>query len=192
MNCKAAIICFVLLFTGPVLASSGPQELIREASDNVLAGIKANPDTVRELVNKHVLPLVDFEAMTKLALRKHYNRATAAQKTAIVKEFSELLVRTYSSALLEYADEEIIYLPFVPSEKEKLAIVKTEIEQGGGFPIPINYKLRLKDDGWKVYDISVDEVSLVTNYRGSFARAIKKTGIDGLIKSLQERNAEQQ
>jgi phospholipid transport system substrate-binding protein len=99
-------------------------------------------------------------------------------------------VRTYSSALFEYTDQEMIYLPMEGSEAEGEVTVRTEIEQAGGFPIPINYALRLGDEGWKVFDVSVDEVSLVTNYRSSFARAIKRDGIDGLIKTLQERNQE--
>jgi len=164
---------------------------VYKRQDAILASIKTTDD-VNQLVNEIVAPHVDFEAMTKLALGRNYKNADDGQRAAIVKEFRVLLIRTYGSALTEYSDEEIIYLPFVPGEKEKLAVVKTEIEQAGGFPIPINYKLRLKDDGWKVYDISVDEVSLVTNYRGSFNRAIKKHGIDKLIETLQKRNAEEQ
>jgi phospholipid transport system substrate-binding protein len=109
---------------------------------------------------------------------------------AIVSQFRQLLVRTYSSALYEYTDQELIFLPMEGSEAEGLVTVRLEIEQAGGFPIPINYTLRLGDNGWKVFDVSVDEVSLVTNYRSSFARAIKKNGVDGLIKTLQERNQE--
>jgi phospholipid transport system substrate-binding protein len=100
-------------------------------------------------------------------------------------------VRTYSSALLEYTDQVLVYLPMEGSEAEGEVTVRTEIEQAGGFPIPINYVLRNGDDGWKVLDISVDEVSLVTNYRSSFARAIKKDGVDGLIETLRGRNGSQ-
>ena len=102
-----------------------------------------------------------------------------------------MLVRTYSSALLEYTDQALIYLPMEGVEADGEVTVRTEIEQAGGFPIPINYMLRLGDDGWKVIDISVDDVSLVTNYRSSFARAIKKDGVDGLIETLRDRNQSQ-
>ena len=118
-------------------------------------------------------------------------RVEASQKPVIINEFRLLLVRTYSSALLEYTDQEMVYLPTEGSEADGKVTVRTEIEQSGGFPIPIDYRLRLGDDGWKVYDISVDEVSLVTNYRSSFARAIKKNGVDGLIRTLRDRNQEQ-
>jgi len=102
-----------------------------------------------------------------------------------------LLVRTYSSALLEYTNQELTYLPMEGSVDDGQVVVRTEIAQAGGFPIPIDYSLRRGDDGWKVFDISVDDVSLVTNYRSSFARAIKKDGVAGLIKTLQDRNQQQ-
>ncbi len=195
---KKIFLIMLLLFAIPVLAAAGPQQLIRETSDKVLAEIKAhsasyksNPQKIHKLVDDVVLPHFDFLAMTDLALGRYKDDVNAEQKPAIVSEFRILLVRTYSSALLEYSDEELIYLPMEGSEADGKVIVRTEIEQKGGFPIPINYTLRLGDDGWKVFDISVDEVSLVTNYRSSFARAIKKNGVEGLIKTLQDRNQEQ-
>ena len=187
----------LLLVVLPVQAVSGPEKLIRDTSDKVIAEIKANantyqsdPDGIYKLVDEVVLPHFDFSAMTDLALGRYKDKVSDEQKPTIVKEFRQLLVRTYSSALLEYTDQELIYLPMEGSEADGKVVVMTEIEQAGGFPIPINYSLRLGDDGWKVFDISVDEVSLVTNYRSSFARAIKKEGVDGLIKTLQDRNQE--
>lgn len=187
--------CLILLVTLPAMAAIGPEQLIRQTSTSVMAEIRANIDTykndpqkVYELVIEHVLPYFDFAAMADLALGKYKDRVNAEQKSVIVTEFRQLLVRTYSSALFEFIGLEMIYLPMEGSEADGMVLVRTEIEQGGGFPIPINYALQLGDEGWKVFDVSVDEVSLVTNYRSSFARAIKKTGIDGLIKTLQERN----
>lgn len=192
------IIAFVLLLiVFPAQAASGPEKLIRDTSDRVLAEIKtnaasyqSNPQGIYRLVDELVLPHFDFTAMTDLALGRYRDEVDSVQKPTIVNEFRQLLVRTYSSALLEYTDQELIYLPMEGSETDGQVVVRTEIEQAGGFPIPINYSLRLGDDGWKVYDISVDEVSLVTNYRSSFAREIKKNGVDGLIKTLQQRNQE--
>ena len=192
------ILAFVLLFVVlPALAGSGPEKLIRDTSDKVVAEIKDNaasyqsdPQRVYRLVDELVLPHFDFTAMTDLALGRYKDKVSDDQKPTIINEFRQLLVRTYSSALLEYTDQELIYLPMEGNEADGKVIVRTEIEQAGGFPIPINYSLRLGDDGWKVFDISVDEVSLVTNYRSSFARAIKKDGVDGLIKTLQSRNQE--
>ena len=179
----------------PAMAAPGPEQLMRETSDKVLDEIRTNsaqyksdPQGVYDLVNTVVLPHFDFPAMTDLALGRYKKDVSEQQRPEIVDEFRQLLVRTYSSALLEYTDQVLVYLPMEGSEAEGEVTVRTEIEQAGGFPIPINYVLRNGDEGWKVYDISVDEVSLVTNYRSSFARAIKKNGVDGLIETLRARN----
>jgi phospholipid transport system substrate-binding protein len=186
----------VLVF--PAMAMTGPEQLIKETSDKVLDEIKNNaqkyqqePQRIYDLVDKLVLPHFDFSAMTDLALGRYKDDVSAEQRPEIIKEFRQLLVRTYSSALLEYTDQQMVYLPMEGNESDGLVTVRTEIEQAGGFPIPINYTLRLGDDGWKVFDISVDDVSLVTNYRSSFARAIKKDGVDGLIRTLRDRNQSQ-
>ncbi len=192
------ILAFVLLLVVlPAQAATGPEKLIKDTSDKVIAEIKENadryqsdPQSIYQLVDEVVLPHFDFTAMTDLALGRYKDDVAVDQKPTIVKAFRQLLVRTYSSALLEYTDQVLIYLPMEGSEDSGQVVVRTEIEQQGGFPIPINYSLRLGDNGWKVIDISVDEVSLVTNYRSSFARAIKKDGVGGLIKTLQERNQE--
>lgn len=195
---KRIIAFMLLLVVWPVYAAMGPEQLIKQTSDRVLAEIKANadvyqsnPQRIYQLVDDVVLPHFDFSAMTDLALGSYKDKVNGEQKPTIVNEFRSLLVRTYSSALLEYTDQELVYLPMEGAESDGIVTVRTEIEQAGGFPIPINYTLRLGDDGWKVFDISVDDVSLVTNYRSSFARAIKKDGVDGLIKTLQDRNREQ-
>jgi phospholipid transport system substrate-binding protein len=192
---KKIILSLCLILALPAVAASGPEQLIKETSDKVVDEIRRNgdlyqsdPQGVYDLVNTLVLPHFDFVAMTDLALGRYKDDVSEQQRPAIVNEFRLLLVRTYSSALLEYADEVLVYLPMEGSEAEGLVTVRIEIEQAGGFPIPINYMLRNGDDGWKVFDISVDEVSLVTNYRSSFARAIKKNGVDGLIETLRSRN----
>ena len=195
---KKVILSLILMLAMPAMAAIGPEQLIRETSDKVLDEMKKNaeqyksdPQGVYDLVNTVLLPHFDFSAMTDLALGRYKDDVNEQQRPEIVNEFRMLLVRTYSSALLEYTDQVLVYLPMEGSEAEGQVTVRTEIEQAGGFPIPINYVLRNGDDGWKVLDISVDEVSLVTNYRSSFARAIKKKGIDGLIETLRGRNGSQ-
>ncbi len=187
----------MLLLTFPAMGATGPEQLVRQTVEVVLDELKANmstfksdPKSVLKMVDKLVLPHFDFVAMTDLALGSYKDEVNEEQKPAIVSQFRQLLVRTYSSALYEYTDQELVFLPMEGIEAEGLVTVRIEIEQAGGFPIPINYVLRFGDDGWKVFDVSVDEVSLVVNYRSSFARAIKKNGVDGLIKTLQERNQE--
>ena len=188
------ILLLVVVFPAQA-AITAPEQLIRDTSDKVIADIKANrqeyqrdPSKIYDLVNKIVLPHFDFSAMTDLALGNYKSEVSAAQRPVIVNEFRQLLVRTYSSALLEYTNQEVNYLPMKGKVEDGKVVVRTEIAQPGGFPIPIDYSLRRGNDGWKVFDISVDQVSLVTNYRSSFARAIKKDGVDGLIKTLQEHN----
>lgn len=193
------IIAFMLILVSmPLLAALGPEELIRQTANRVIDEIKVNaqsyrsdPASLYKLVDEVVLPHFDFDSMTELALGRHKDEVSVAQKPAIVNEFKALLVRTYAAALLEYNDQEIVFLPMEGLIADGKVTVRTEIKQAGGFPIPIDYALSLGDKGWKVYDISVDEVSLVTNYRSSFSRAIKKDGIDGLIKTLKERNDRQ-
>ncbi|MCP4335898.1 MAG: ABC transporter substrate-binding protein [Gammaproteobacteria bacterium] len=195
---KKFLTLLLVLLVAPVMASTGPELLIRETSEKVLDEIKTNakkyasdPQSIYKLVDEVVLPHFDFESMTDLALGRYKDEVDSEQRPAIIREFRLLLVRTYSLALLEYTDQGMIYLPMEGVEADGEVTVRTEIEQAGGFPIPINYMLRLGDDGWKVIDISVDDVSLVTNYRSSFARAIKKDGVDGLIETLRDRNQSQ-
>ena len=181
-----------------IAAESDPQALIRQTADQVLLKIQSNSEQYQQdpaklyaLVDEVVLPHFDFDTMVDLALGRYKGKVNAAQKPLIIQEFRVLLVRTYGKALLDYNDQKINYLPTEGSLEQGDVMVKTEIEQEGGFPIPLNYSLKAGKQGWKVYDISVDDISLVTNYRSSFARQIKKKGVDGLIKTLHDRNQEQ-
>ena len=198
MNKLIALLLCLLSLQVVIAAESDPQALIRQTADRVLLQIQSNseqylqdPAKLYALVDEVVLPHFDFVTMTELALGRYKNKITAEQKPLIINEFRVLLVRTYGKALLEYNDQEIIYLPTEGSLEAGDVTVKTEIEQQGGFPIPLNYSMKASEQGWKVYDISVDDISLVTNYRSSFARQIKKNGVDGLIKTLHDRNQEQ-
>ena len=194
---KNIITVIILLVSLPAMAVTGPEQLIRQTSNIVITEINANrdsyqdnPQKVHALVDELVSPHFDFAAMTDLALGKYKDRISTEQRSLIINEFRLLLLRTYSSVLLEYTDQELIYLPMDGSEAEGIVTVKTQYDQSGGFPIPVDYNLRLGDDGWKVFDVKVDEVSLVANYRSSFARSIKRNGVDGLIKTLQASNQE--
>ena len=182
---------------GVIAAELHPEELIRQTSEQLLNQIQANAEQYQQsleklytLVDETVSPHFDFDAMVDMALGRYKDKINAKQRPLITNEFKILLVRTYGKALLEYNDQEIIYLPMEGSAEKGDVTVKTEIEQEGGFPLPLNYSLKQSEQGWKVYDISVDEISLVTNYRSSFARQIKRKGVDGLIKTLHDRNQE--
>jgi phospholipid transport system substrate-binding protein len=186
----------IVLFGQSVFSAEiDPQQLIKQSTDKVLNYIKlnsddyrANPDKLFALVDEVVLPHFNFVAMTNLALYRHRKEFNDEQKTRIVNEFRTLLIRTYGKALLEYNNQEVNYLDMLGSVEKGKVKVKTEVTQAGGSAIPLDYSLRRGKQGWKVYDIQVDGISLVTNYRSSFAREIKKNGVEGLIKLLNERN----
>ena len=160
---KNIIIGSILLVSLPAMAVTGPEQLIRQTSNSVITEINANrdsyqdnPQKVHALVDELVSPHFNFAAMTDLALGKYKDRISTEQRLVIINEFRLLLLRTYSSALLEYTDQELIYLPMDGSEAEGMVTVKTQYDQSGGFPIPVDYNLRLGDDGWKVFDVKVD------------------------------------
>jgi len=192
------IIVGSFFFSLVALAEAGlpPQELIESVANETIDRVKAekqaikkNPKHIHKLVNELVLPHFDFERMSKWALGKHWRKANKDQRTKFINEFRVLLVRTYATSLAEYTDQVIKFLPFRGKLKSGDVTVRSEVEQPGGFPIPIDYKLHLKGDSWKVYDVKIDDISLVANYRSSFSKEIRKKGLDTLIKTLAEKNA---
>jgi len=196
---KILILClFLLQSTVSFAAIVGPDELIKQTSEKVLTALDDNKEKYKDqseelfkLVNDIILPHLDFRAMSKLALGKNWRKASHDQQDRFVDAFKTMLIRTYSKSLTEYAGQEIKYLPYrPPAEGKRTTKVKTVIDQGSGPDIPIIYSLRIKNDIWKVYDIKIDGISLVTNYRNSFASDIRKVGIDGLIKQLLTKSAD--
>ena len=178
------------------LAQETPDALVKRIADEVLAVIKADKDVaagnqqkVVALAEQKVLPNFDFTRMTRLAVGRNWSQASDAQKEALTKEFRTMLVRTYSSSLTAYRNQTIEVKPVKMSPNDKETTVRTQVLQQGGPPIPIDYAMEKTDSGWKVYDVVIDGASLVTTYRGSFNDQIQKGGIDGLLKTLQERNA---
>ncbi len=173
-----------------------PETLVRQTSDRMLAVLKeqhdvvaAQPDRLYGLVDDIVLPHFDFERMARWVLGKYWRQASAQEQADFVREFRNLLVRTYGTALLEYTDQKVNFLPVRISEDGKDATVRTEVQRPGGLPVPINYSMFRREDGWKVYDVAIDGISLVSNYRTTFATEIRANGIGGLIHRLAERNA---
>jgi phospholipid transport system substrate-binding protein len=180
----------------PVFAEDiAPDELVRKNTADILAAIKADKDLqagdikkIEKLAEDKVLPYFDFQRMTQLAVGRNWRDASETQKQSLTNEFRRLLVRTYSTSLTQYRNQTIDVKPIKLSAADSEVVVKTLINQPGGQPIPIDYSMERKD-GWKVFDVVIDGVSLVTNYRSSFATEIKNGGIDGLIKSLADRNS---
>jgi phospholipid transport system substrate-binding protein len=166
-----------------VLARTTTQEVL-SILKNDKENLSDNPARVYQLVEAKILPNFDFNRMTQLAVGKHWPRATAQQKQALVSEFRNLLVRTYSSSLLEFSNQAVEFKPMTIKPDDTDVTVHSEIRQPGGQPIPIDYSMYKTAFGWKVYDVAIDSVSLVTNYRASFSSTIRQSGIDGLIATL--------
>lgn len=185
-----------LSFTVSATEDEHPQVLVEQAIDGVLTELKTNgeelaedPTKIYDLVQTTLIPHFDFNKMAKLALGKNWRKASKDQRTRFVEEFKLLLVRTYSTALSEYSGQEIKFLPFKGDLAKKKVKVGMEIIQAGGPSIPMTLSLfQNKQAEWKVYDVKVDGISLVTNYRSSFANEIRKDGMDKLIERLAERN----
>lgn len=196
---------FVILFTlvlGVVAGAWGadvpPDQLVRERTGKIIELLKANKDVYAKdhkklytMVNEQVLPYFDFRAMSRLVLGKYWREANDGQRDRFTAEFRDLLVRTYATALLKYTNEQVLYLPFRSSPGEKTTTVKTEVKQAGGGPnIPIHYSFYLTDQSWKVFDVVIDGVSLVTTYRGTYAEKIRNEGMDALIASMKKTEKE--
>ncbi|MBY0499792.1 MAG: ABC transporter substrate-binding protein [Nitrosomonas sp.] len=142
-----------------------------------------------DLIETKILPHFNFTRMTQLAMGQHWSKAQPEQQNRIVDEFRTLLVRTYSNALTSYHDETIKVNPLPELGDRTETTVRTTVIQGKGKePVPIDYSMEKKPDGWKVYDVTVAGVSLVTNYRGTFNSQVRKGGVDGLLKALSDKN----
>ncbi len=177
-------------------AQDAPDALIQKSTSEILAAIKADKDLaagdqkkIEKLADEKVLPYFNFARMTQLAVGRNWRDASDAQKKSLIDEFRLLLVRTYSTSLTQFRNQTIVVKPMKMVAGDTEVVVKTQINQPGGQPIPIDYSMEKSTGSWKVFDVLIDGVSLVTNYRSSFNSEIQKSGIDGLIKSLSERNA---
>ena len=177
------------------LAGVGPDELVKSTADDVLSVIKKDKDIqngdqkkVFALAEEKILPNFNFDRVCRMVLGKHWNRASPEQQEAFQREFRSLLLRTYATALSKYRNQTIDYKPLRSQPGDTDVTVKTEILQPGGQPVAVDYALEKSGDNWKVYDIVIEGVSLVTNYRSQFSNEIKQSGMDGLIQKLAAKN----
>ena len=191
------VICLTVLISGQsAAAADSAGDVLRNTSSQVLerlqiekAQLDAYPGRIYELINELVIPHFDFFSMSRFVLGGAWKDANDQQKQVFVEQFKTLLVRTYTNALKQYSENEIVYHPEQTSEGSPLVIVRTEVKGAkGSNSIPIHYRMHNVDGAWKVVDVSVDGVSLVSTYRGSFASEIRKSGLDALIARLIERN----
>ena len=186
----------LLSFSVASFAVEAPDELVKRTADDVLTIVKAdkdiqagNQEKLFALAQEKILPNFNFDKVSRLVLGKNWTKATPDQKTGFQAEFKSLLIRTYATALSKYKNQSIEYAPLRMADGAMTATVKTSIVQPGGQPIAVNYTLEKQTDAsWKVYDIVIEGVSLVTNYRGQFAQEIRQNGLDSLIKKLADKN----
>lgn len=184
------------LFSVVALAADlPPDELVKSVTTQVLDTVRQDKDIqngnskkILDLVEAEILPHFNFQRMTQLAMGREGRQATPDQMKTLVTEFRYLLVRTYSKALTEFRNQEISYKPLKLAAADTDVKVRTEVKQTGGKPVALDYYLEKSPAGWKVYDVEVGGVSLITNYRSSFGQEIQKNGVDGLIRSLQAKN----
>jgi len=197
-NMKASSVLLLALGLAVSVVSAQevePGVLLQSTTLEVIAAIKqeqglhgGGPTQVASLVDTKVLPLFDFPRMTQIAVARNWRQATPAQQVALTAAFRTLLVRTYSTALTGYRDQVIEFRSMHPAPADTEVTVRSVVKQSGTAPIAMDYDMEKTPAGWKVFDIKVAGISLVTNYRDSFADRIRDDGVDGLIKALEDKN----
>lgn len=183
------------LFSSLAVAGLAPDQLVKKTADDVIEVIKAdkeiqagNQQKIFALAEEKILPNFDFDKVSRMVLGKNWTQATPEQKSAFQAEFKTLLLRTYATALSKYKNQTIEFKPYRAGSDADVATVKTAIQQSGGDPIAVDYSLSKKGEDWKVFDIVIEGVSLVTNYRSQFAQEIRQNGLDSLNKKLADKN----
>jgi phospholipid transport system substrate-binding protein len=189
------ILGLLLLSTSVFAQEDSPDALIKKVTEDVLTIVRQDKDIQSgntkkaiELVEAKVLPNFNFVHMTALAMGKDWNKATPEQRKQLSDEFKTLLVRTYSNALTGYKDQTVRYKPTKMQAGDAEVVVKTEVVQAGNKPIQLDYSMEKLAEGWKVYDVIVAGVSLVTNYRDTFGQEVRANGVDGLVKMISNKN----
>jgi len=170
---------------------AGPEQVIQQISERLLVIIaneedrlKSDPAHLYRLANDVLVPHIDFSKVSSLVLGKHWSRATSDQKEAFRTQFQRLLVRTYSTAFTELKQWEIRFLPTRVSDSGVDTAVRTQLLLPQVDPIEVLYQMHLKEGSWMAYDVKIDGISLVTNYRTSFNREVRRIGMDGLIRKI--------
>ena len=175
-------------------AANDPQDIVKQTTEQVLLALrtegdslKKNPQRLYQIINDLILPHFDFRQMSKWVLGRYWQTASEPQRDEFTKQFEQLLVRTYSDALVEFRDQSVDFLP-TRDRSDTEVTVRSTVNRVGGPAVPISYQMHKVSDDWKVYDVAIEGVSLVINYRASFAQEIKRNGIDGLIQRLAQKN----
>ena len=197
MKFPIAILACLMALALPARAQQdlGPEELVRKVTQDVLDAIRSDKQLAAgdkqkalKLAEEKVLPHIDFEEAARLAVGRAWAQATPEQRKKLVEEFRKMLVRTYSNAISAYEGQTMQVLPVRMKPGDTEVTVHNRYIRAGGTPLPVDYQMHKTDQGWKIYDITVEGVSLVLTYRSEFDAIVKQQGIDGLIKRLEEKN----
>ncbi len=191
----AALLCLMLTASAVRAQDVGPDQLVRMTVDRIIEIVKSDKaiqagdiKRILEVAETHASPHFDFVRMTRLAMGANWKQANPSQQEELVRQFRALLLRTYAVALKEYRNQVIDVRPLkIPAGSTDVQ-VKTVVNQPGAQAIPIDYDMERTPQGWKVYDVTIGGVSLVVNFRSSFDAEIRKSGVDGLVRSMVERN----
>ncbi|TXH62595.1 MAG: ABC transporter substrate-binding protein [Burkholderiaceae bacterium] len=190
-----ASVALLVSVAAPAIAQESPDALIRRLSTEVFDRIRSDKDLqagdfkkLSDLVDATVMPHVNFQRMTALSVGRNWRSASPEQQKQLMNEFRVLLLRTYSGALSSVKDQSIRMKPLRADAADTEVIVRSEVAQPRGEPIQLDYRMEKASDGWKIYDVNVLGVWLVETYRGQFAQEVGARGIDGLIKSLVDKN----
>ena len=193
---KFLVMILSLMMSLSIFAGEAPDVFVKKIANEVFEILKTdkdlrsgNKEKAYKISEEKIMPFFNFDRISKLVLGKAYPAATKEEQEAFKKEFRTMLVKTYGSALLRFKDQTLNYKParFEPTDEEVL--IKTEVLQPGAPPLPIDYLLEKDGNSWKVFDIIIEGVSLVTNYRGQFGNEIRQNGMASLIAKLAEKNA---
>lgn len=195
MTRASLLLAAALIAPAAIAQDTAPDTLVKGVTQEVLGVIKQDKDIQAgnqrktiALVEEKVLPHFNFARMTALAMGPNWRKATPEQQKALIDQFRTLLVRTYSSALSSYRNQVIDFKPMRGQAADADVIVRSEVKQPGGEPVSIDYSMEKTPGGWKVYDVVVGGVSLVTTYRETFTNEVRNNGVDGLIKALADKN----
>ena len=187
---------FLPVAAGAAASTTAPDALARNVTDEVVQILRSDKDLqagsqkkARDLIETKIAPHFNFTSMTKLALGKNWASATPEQRKALTEEFRALLVQTYTASITLFKDQKIEYRPLKIAPDDTDVLVRTLVKSsGGGEPVQVDYGMEKTDEGWKVYNVKIGGISLVENYRGTFNTEIQKSGVDGLIKTLRDKN----
>jgi phospholipid transport system substrate-binding protein len=185
-----------MAFAAPAIGDKpAPDALVKAISDEVIATVRqdkdiqsGDPAKIAALVETKILPHFDFARTTRIAMGSNWRRATPEQQERLTREFRDLLVRTYSTALTTYRDQRIDIKPLRARPGDTQVTVRTEVRQTGSEPVSIDYDMENTSEGWKVFDIRIAGASLAATYRDSFSETVRNIGVDGLIELLSIKN----